>query len=401
MKYLLILADGMADESIEELDGKTPLEAAITPEMDKLAKAGEIGMVATVPAGMNPGSDTANLSVIGYDPRKYYTGRSPLEAVSIGAVMKKEDVCFRMNFVTLSEEGKYEEKTIIDHSADEITTKEATELVAYIAQELKEDYLSYYKGVSYRHAVIWEKGSTQIELTPPHDILTKVIGKYLPKGKHSEKIVEMQKKSFDLLNEHPINKSRTKRGLHKANSIWIWGEGTKPELPSFEETFQKKGVMISAVDLLKGIAIAAKMKSIDVEGATGNIHTNYKGKVEAAKDAFATGSDFVYLHIEAPDECGHRGELDNKIKAIEYIDQKVIKPLHAYLASIDDTYKIAVLPDHPTPVRLRTHTNHPVPFVIYDSRVDKKNTKSYNEKNCEAKGRLISKGHEFIREFFE
>lgn len=381
MKYLIILGDGMADEPIEELDNKTPLEAAHKPMIDLLSKQGELGLVSTIPEGMSPGSDNANLSVMGYDPLKYYSGRSPLEAISMGIEMKQTDISFRCNLVTLSEEGSYEDKIILDHSADEITTEEANVLIKAIKSNFETEFIHFYTGISYRHAMIWENGSLNVKLVPPHNILGKKITEFMPEGEGDDLIFHMMKKSFEILNNHPINDERRKRGLRPANSIWIWGEGKKPMLPSFQEKYGIKGAMISAVDLLKGIAIAANMKSIDVEGATGNIHTNYKGKADACIKALEE-VDFVYLHIEAPDECGHRGELENKVKAIELIDEKIVRPIVEALENKSEHFRIMILPDHPTPIAIRTHTSNPVPYIIYDSRVHKNSGLSYTEKNA-------------------
>lgn len=400
MKYVVVLSDGMADEPIEALNNLTPLAAAKTPTFDALAAKGEVGLVSTIPKGMNPGSDTANLSVIGYDPVKYYTGRSPLEAISIGAEMLADDVCFRVNFVHLTEdEDDYDQRTITDHSADEISTEEANELLQVIKDKYGDDVKHFFTGVSYRHALIWNGGSTNVKLVPPHNILGKPITNYLPSGDNSELIYEMMKDSYDLLNNHPVNVARREKGLRPANSIWPWGEGTKPEIPSFEKLFDKKGSMISAVDLLKGIAIAAKMESIDVVGATGNIHTNYQGKVDAAIKTLEDGNDFVYVHIEAPDECGHRGEMENKVLAIEYVDNKVVKPLVDYFEANNIDFKLTVLPDHPTPLRIRTHTSEPVPYFIYDSRVDKSCEFAYTEEGAKASGKMIENGFEFMPYF--
>lgn len=396
MKYIVILGDGMADEPIEQLQGKTPLEAANKPFIDALAKKGELGLVSTIPQGMSPGSDTANLSVMGYNPKIYYSGRSPLEAISMGIDMKETDISFRCNVVTLSEEEPYDEKTIIDHSADEITSEEAAELIKVIETHFGNEKLHFYPGVSYRHALIWDNGSTDVDLTPPHNILTKKISEYLPKGIHSEIIYDMMKRSFELLNHHPVNLDRKRRGLKPANSIWIWGEGKKPMLTSFEEKYGLKGSMISAVDLLKGIALAAGMESIDVEGATGNLHTNYEGKAQACIDALNRGQDFVYIHIEAPDECGHRGELENKIKSIEFIDDKIVKPIVKALEAKGEAFRMLILPDHPTPIALRTHTGNPVPYVLYDSRVHTNTRLSYTE-TCAVQTNIHCKeGHQLM-----
>lgn len=401
MKFIVVLADGMADEPIEQLNNKTPLDFAQTPFFDLLSSKGEIGLVNTIPEGMSPGSDTANLAVMGYDAKKYYTGRSPLEAISIGAQMLETDVCFRVNFVTLTEDEPYEAKTILDHSSDEITTEEAAELLKAIQAEFESETRHFFVGVSYRHALIWNNGSTQVTLTPPHNILGKVIGGFLPQGDHSELISHMMKKSYDILNQHPINQKRREKGLRPANSIWPWGEGTKPLIPAFEELFNKKGAVISAVDLLKGIAIAAKMQSIDVEGATGNLYTNYAGKVTAAIDVLEKGADFVYIHIEGPDECGHRGETLNKVKSIEWIDEKVVGPIYNYFTEQKQAFKIAVLPDHPTPIHLRTHTSVPIPYFIYSSEAEVSNSHRYTEEGAKHTGHYFPVGHEFMKYFLD
>ena len=337
MKYVIVLGDGMADRPIEALGNKTPLEYADTPAMDKLSKLSEVGLVHTIPEGMKPGSDTANLSVIGYDPKKYYTGRSPLEALSIGVDMKDTDVAIRCNIVTLSYDDKpYEEKTIIDHSSGEISTEDAAVLLEAVKKELEDDMFKYYAGTSYRHLTIWDKGQVT-ELTPPHDVLGRVIGEYLPA---QPELREMMKKSYDILANHPINKARMEKGLNPANSIWFWGAGTKPCVTSFEEKNHKKGAMISAVDLLKGIAVGAKMKVIEVEGADGTLHTNYEGKAQAAVDVLLKeGYDFVYVHVEAPDEMGHQGSVERKVQAIQYLDERVIKPVYEQLKSSGEPFR--------------------------------------------------------------
>ena len=399
MKYVVILGDGMADRPIERLGNKTPLQVAKKPNIDALAMQGEVALADTIPKGMAPGSDTANLSVMGYNPEIYYTGRSPLEAVSMGINMEVDDICFRCNLVTLSEKESYEDKVMLDHSASEITTEEAGELIAAIDQAFSDAILKFYPGISYRHALIWKKGSLNVTLEPPHNILESRIKDYLPKGDFSDLILEMQKRSYEILNDHPINLDRANRNLNKANSIWIWGEGTKPSLTSFQEKYGKKGAMVSAVDLLKGIAIASDMTSIDVEGADGSLHTNYEGKVRASLEALKAGHDFVYLHIEAPDECGHRGELENKILAIEFIDEKVVKPLVKGLTELEEPYRILIMPDHPTPVEIRTHTTDPVPYVLYDSRRVLEDHLTYDEVMAEKNGVRFKKGHELMGYF--
>lgn len=398
MKYVIVLGDGMADEPIESLGNRTPLEAAVTPVMDELAAKSEIGLVHTIPEGMKPGSDTANLSVMGYDPKQYYTGRSPLEALSIGVPMKDTDVALRCNIVTLSEEEPYEEKRILDHSSGEISTEEAAVLLEAVKKELEKEGYRFYVGTSYRHCLIWEQGQV-VELTPPHDVLGQVIGQYLPAD---AVLREMQKKSYEILADHPVNRERKAKGLNPANSLWFWGAGTKPILTSFEEKNHKKGVMISAVDLLKGIAVGAGMDNICVEGANGGLDTNYEGKAQAAVDALVNGGyDFAYIHVEAPDEMGHQGSIEKKIKAIENLDGRVIRLVKEGLDASGEEYRLLVLPDHPTPIRVRTHTSDPVPYVLYDSRRIQEHTWKYNEKEAKASGNYIAEGHTLMAYLLE
>ena len=399
MKYIVVLGDGMADEPIAEIGGKTPLAYANTPMMDELAGKSVVGLSATIPEGMSPGSDTANLAVLGYNPKKYYTGRSPLEALSIGVPMKDTDIALRCNIVTVSEEDvPYAERTIIDHSSSEISTEDAAVLLEAVKKELQDDIYSYYVGTSYRHLLIWDKGQV-VPLTPPHDILGKVIGEYLPK---EEKLREMMEKSYDILNNHPLNVERAAKGLHKANSIWFWGAGTRPALDSFEEKTGKKGVMISAVDLLKGIAIGAGMKVIEVPGADGTLHTNYVGKAQAAVDALTKdGYDFAYVHVEAPDEMGHQGSLPNKLEAIESLDAKVIRTVVEGMKAAGEEFRLLVMPDHPTPIRCRTHTSDPVPFLLYDSTMERRRIGFYNEEEAKASGILFPEGYKLIDTLFE
>ncbi len=354
----------MADYPISQLGNKTPLQAANKPNMDNFARFGEVGLVSTIPPTLSPGSDVANLSVLGYDPVKYYTGRSPLEAISMGVPMAKDDVAFRTNLVTLSEAKNYMERIMLDHSCDEITTEESVPLIEEVNRHFKNDFLSFYKGVSYRHCLLWKNGSLDFELTPPHDIRDQKIAPYLPKGKNSDIILQMMQESTHFLSNHPINRERIRRGLNPANSIWIWGQGKKPLLPSFFDLHGLKAAVISAVDLVKGLGLSAGMESIFVEGTTGTLDTNYAGKVKAALKALSEGTDFVYLHVEAPDECGHRGEVDNKVRAIELIDEKVISPLLEGLEQYYD-YKLMVLPDHATPLSTKTHSSDPAPYVIF------------------------------------
>lgn len=398
MKYLVILGDGMADLPIESLGNKTPLEYASTPKMDELAAKGEIGMVHTIPDGMKPGSDTANLSVLGFDPRKFYSGRSPLEALSIGVPMKDTDIALRCNIVTLSEEeDNYEDRTIIDHSASEISTEECAVLLDAVKKELETDEFHFYLGTSYRHCLIWENGKV-LDLVQPHDVLGQKIGDKLPEN---EALRSMMKRSYDILVNHPINVERKKRGLNPANSCWFWGAGTKPSLSSFEEKTGKSGAMISAVDLLKGIAVGASMKVITVEGANGGLHTNYEGKAEAAvKVLTEDGYDFVYVHVEAPDEMGHQGSVEKKVKAIENLDERVIRPIVQGMGDSGEDYRLLVLPDHPTPICIRTHTADNVPYLLYDSRKEEHHTYHYNEKEAAETGILKEEGHKLIDELF-
>lgn len=398
-KYIIVLGDGMADEPIESLGGKTPLAYAKTPAMDELSKKAEIGMVHTIPEGMKPGSDTANLSVLGYDPQKYYSGRSPLEALSIGVPMKDTDIALRCNIVTISEEDvPFEERTIIDHSSGEISTEDCAVLLDAVRKELENETYKFYVGTSYRHCLIWDKGEV-VELTPPHDVLTQVIGQYLPED---AMLREMMKKSYDILVNHPINIERKKQGLNPANCCWFWGAGTKPLLSSFEEKTGKKGMMVSAVDLLKGIAVGAGMGVAQVEGANGGLHTNYEGKAQAAlKALLQDGYDFAYIHLEAPDEMGHQGSVERKVQAIEYLDARVVAPLVKELRAKGVPYRMLVLPDHPTPIRVRTHTSDSVPYLLYDSENELDKTWNYNEKEGSMSGNFFEKGHTLIDHLFE
>lgn len=401
MKYAVVLCDGMADRPVPELNNMTPMQAANKPNMDYLASKGEVGLVKTVGAGLKPGSDVANLSVLGYDPAIYYSGRSPLEAASIGIDLKPDDVTLRCNLVTLSDEPNYEDKTMVDYCAGDISTPEAEELIKYIDEKLGSDKFKFYAGVSYRHCLVWAKGEPHPGvLTPPHDISDRKITDYIPKGDYIAELYDMMKKSYDLLMEHPVNKKRIAEGKRPANSIWLWGEGTKPKLDSFKGKFGKSGSMISAVDLLKGIGKCAEMNVCQVEGATAYIDTNFDGKVQAAIDELKKGQDFVYIHIEAPDECGHRAEIQNKKLAIEIIDEKILALLLAYLKDCGDDYSVMVLPDHPTPICLKTHTSDPVPFLIYRSN-DEKNSgvSTFCEETAEKTGLYIEPGCTLMNRF--
>lgn len=398
MKYVVVLGDGMADWPMESLGGGTPLSCAKTPVMDALAKVSEIGTVATIPEGMAPGSDTANLSVMGYDPRRYYTGRSPLEALSIGVDMKDTDVVYRCNLVTLTEEdAPYEEQTILDHSSDEISTEDAAVLLRDVCRELENETYRFYTGTSYRHCLVWDRGQV-LELTPPHDVLERKIGEYLP---HDETLLYMQKRSYEILKNHPLNIRRKEQGLNPANSFWFWGAGTKPVLTSFEDIYHKKGVMISAVNLLKGIAAGAEMDSIQVEGANGGLNTNYEGKAEAAVKALTErGYDFAYIHVEAPDEMGHQGSVEKKIRSIEYLDQRLIRLVKEGLDASGEDYRMLILPDHPTPIKVRTHVAEPVPYLLYDSTALGDHTWHYNEEEAAKSGNTVAHGWDMMNYLF-
>ncbi|MGN0614236.1 MAG: cofactor-independent phosphoglycerate mutase [Porcipelethomonas sp.] len=400
MKYLVVLCDGMADYPVEELGGKTPLEYADTPNMDKLAKSSTVGLIKTVADGLKPGSDVANLSVLGYDPGECYTGRSPLEAGSIGIDMKDTDVSFRCNLVTLSDDEGYENKTILDYCADDISTGEAEILVKFLAEKLNNEEFKFYSGVSYRHCLIWDKGTLDVgTLTPPHDITGKPIKEYIPSHPNAAKLYDLMKKSYELLKDHPVNIARVERGLRPANSIWLWGEGVRANLTNFKEKFGVKASMISAVDLLKGIGKFSGMNIVEVEGATGYIDTNFEGKAEAAINEFKNGQDFVYIHVEAPDECGHRHEIENKPKSISIIDKVILGPVTDYLAKTGERFKVLVTPDHATPLSLKTHTNDPVPFFIYDSEKPANGVDTFNENTAKETGLFIETGHSLMEKF--
>lgn len=399
MKYVVVLYDGMADYPVPALDGKTPMEVAKKPNMDFLASKGEVGLVRTVAKGLKPGSDVANMSVMGFDPMKYYTGRSPLEAASIGIDMSPSDVSLRTNLVTLSQDDlPYEQKTIEDYCADDISTEEASVLIEEVQKQLGTDEFTFYKGVSYRHCLIWKNGTTELgKMTPPHDITGKVITEYLSTSENAKPLIEMMKKSYDILKDHPINLERIKNGKRPANSIWLWGEGKRPALAPFEKIFGIKGSVVSAVDLIKGIGGCAEMEVADVDGATGYIDTNFEGKAKAALELLER-NDLVYIHFEAPDECGHRNEPENKVRAIEMIDERVLPILFDGLKKYDD-YKIMILPDHPTPIVTRTHASDPVPYLIYHKNDEKNGVSSINEKTAEATGVFIEHGPDIMKHF--
>lgn len=399
MKYIVMLGDGMADYPVEALDGKTPLEVAKKPNIDRLARGGRLGMVKTVPDGLKPGSDVANLSAMGYDPLKCYTGRSPLEAVSIGIQMDDTDVAFRCNLITLSDDAEYAEKTMVDYSSGEITTAEAAELIRAVDEAFRTDEILFYPGISYRHCMIWHQGPVGLNLTPPHDISDRKITEYLPQN---PVILDLMKRSYEILKDHPINQDRIARGLNPANSIWLWGEGTRPGVTGFEAAYGVKASVISAVDLIKGIGLCAGMKVIEVEGATGNIDTNFKGKGEAALKTLLEGQDLVYIHVEAPDECGHHGDLEGKIQAIERIDQDIVGPLLKGLEAAGEDYSILVMPDHPTPISIKTHISDPIPYLLYcstdvtDSGID-----TYTEKTGKSTGVYVEPGYLLMQQLLK
>ena len=397
MKYLVLIPDGMADDKIASLGNKTPMEKADKKTMDALAAVSLVGTVSNVPNGMVPESDTANMAILSFDPKIYSKGRSPLEAVSMGIEMKPDETAYRCNVVTLSDDGDYDSKIILDHSADEITTPEADLLIKSLDEKLGNEYRKFYTGVSYRHCLIWKNGNDKYDFMRPHDILGKCIGEYLPKKDNGgEEFYRLMRDSFDILNHHPVNEERRLRGLKPANSAWLWSPGKKPQLPSFKDKWGLDGTVISAVDLIKGIGLCAGMRSIDVDGATGNVHTNYDGKANAAINAFKDGADYVYVHVEGPDECGHRAELENKVISIEMIDKKILRPVYDYLRSTGEDFKIMILPDHPTPIRLRTHTIDPVPFMIYSSKETNSGVNKFCEETAADKNFYIANGYNLM-----
>jgi 2,3-bisphosphoglycerate-independent phosphoglycerate mutase len=398
MKYVILLGDGMADFAITELGGKTPLQYARTPYMDMLASKGLIGTASTVPAGYPPGSDVANLSVMGYDPAEYYTGRSPLEAVSMGVELEPDDVAFRCNLVTLSDDGDYAGKTMVDYSADEITTPESGELIQKINETLGTEDIIFHTGFRFRHLLVWKGGPEEMKLTPPHDISGRVIAEYLPKDEGGATLLKLMKESYNLLSGHPVNLKRVAGGLRPANSVWFWGKGKKPSLTSFYEKYRLRGSVISAVDLIKGIGICAGLDIVKVENVTGTVETNASGKVAAALEELSKGKDFVYLHVEAPDAASHRGETDTKIKAIELVDEMLGQLLEGLKQF--DHYKVMVLPDHPTPLSIMTHTDKPVPFVIYTSGQDSENVNGvYDEEAAGKSGLTFPDGYKLMDYF--
>ncbi len=399
VKYLLILSDGMADYPIAELNNKTPLQYAHTPSIDKLAKNSIIGNVKTIPEGYPPSSDVANLAVMGFEPEKYYTGRSSLEAISMGVNLSDNDLALRCNLVTLSGANNYTDKEMLDYSAGEITSEESHTLIADIQKELGLELLSFHAGISYRHLAVWANGiNKDLDLTPPHDISGQAITNYLPQGKHGEILLKLMIKSHMFLEKHPINIKRAKEGKNPANSIWLWGEGSKPSLPTFKDKYNINGSVVAAVDLVKGIGISAGLKPISVKGATGGIETNFQGKAQAALDELKNGQDFVYLHIESPDEAGHQGNLAKKIWAIEQVDKEVVSLVISQLDEFDDI-RILLLPDHPTPLSVRTHTSDPVPFMLFDKNNLVDNELVYYNEETGNKGLFIDSGTKLMDTF--
>ena len=400
MKYIVILADGMSDWKVDALGGKTPMEAAKTPNMDKLCQHGEIGLLQTVPESLPPGSDVANLSVFGYDPMVYYTGRSPLEAASMGVPLADSDITFRANLVTLSDENRYEDKTMLDYSAGEISTDEARALIADVNAALKTEEYEFYGGISYRHLMVWHNMDNDFQLTPPHDISDRKIAEYLPRN---SVILDLMKKSHDILREHPINLARVAGGKHPANSIWLWGNGKKPQLSSFAEAYGKTGAVISAVDLIRGIGVCAGLKIIEVEGTCGTIDTNFDGEAQAAIDALLVDNlDFVYLHIEAPDEAGHQGKVDDKVRSLELIDEKIVGAVVSALEKSGEDFKMLISPDHATPLAIKTHTRDAVPYILYDSRnINDGSGKTFTEANAKDSGNFTAEGYTIMHRLIE
>lgn len=402
MKYLVLLCDGMADTPNAVLGGKTPMELANKPIIDKLAKTAEVGLCKTVGKGLKPGSDVANLSVLGYDPYVCYTGRSPLEAASIGVELKKTDVALRCNIVTLSDEENYSDKTMVDYCSGDISTAEAHKIIETVEKELGSDIYKFYGGVSYRHCLVVANGTTELgNMVPPHDISGRVIGEYLSDNENAKPLIDLMKKSYDILKDHPVNLQRRKKGLNEANSIWLWGEGRKPALQNFYEKNGVKGCIVSAVDLLKGIGICADMLTPEVEGSTGYLDTNFEGKAEAGINAFKNGCDLVYLHIEAPDECGHRGEAENKVKAIELIEERTLKLMLSYLENCGDDYRILIMPDHPTPLEIKTHSSEPVPYLLYDSSKNLGGVETFTEKTAASSGNFVEHGPDIMEKLLQ
>jgi 2,3-bisphosphoglycerate-independent phosphoglycerate mutase len=416
MKYVIIVGDGMSDESIPELGGRTPLQAAKTPHMDELAKGGELGLVHTTPKGYPPGSDVTQMGILGYDPRKYYTGRSPLEAASIGVQLGKDDVAFRCNLVTLSQGGlpagqagktaairRITNKVVMeDYSGGHVTTEEAQVLIRDLNDQIGNEMVQFYPGVSYRHLMVWIGGKTQMTCTPPHDISGKPVFDHLPKGDGSDLLREIMEGALAVLDDHPLNTERRKEGKLPANAIWFWGQGKAPSMPKFNERFGLSGAMIAAVDLMKGLGIYAGFELIAVPGATGFLDTNYKGKGEYALETLKR-HDLVYVHVEAPDEASHMGDLEAKVTAIERLDAEVVGTIREGLASSGE-HRILILPDHPNPVKRKTHTSGPVPYLFYhhgSGSPVKASGRPYAEPDAEATGIVVHEGFQLIERFVQ
>ncbi len=401
MKYFVMLGDGMADTPIPSLGGKTPLEAADKPMADYLSENGELGLTNTLFEGMPTGSDIANLAVLGYDPKRFYTGRSPIEALGLGIPLSGEDTVFRLNLVSISNDGAFEDKVMLDHSSDKITNEEAWELLDALSAHFGSDKKIFHRGVSYRHIMIWKGIDYGYTMMPPHDILGQGIREYLPEGKYGAEVLSMMKESFELLMAHPVNRKRMEKGLRPANCLWLWGEGTKPQLSPFYDKYGLSGSVITAVPLIKGLALGIGLKSIDVDGTTGDYYTNYKGKADAAIDAFKSGDEFVFVHVEAPDECGHDADVELKVKSIEKIDSEIIKPVKEYLDSSGEDYRILFMPDHATPIEARTHVISPVPYLIYGSGINAKSKLPYSEKAAEQTGVKVELGYDILTRFIK
>ncbi len=393
MKYIILQGDGMADYPLKELNGGTPLSAARKKNIDELAGKSIVGMVNTIPFGMHPGSDIGNMSIFGYDPRKYYTGRAPIEAAGRDIYLKDNDVACRCNLVTLNGDGG--NVTMRDYSAGHITTEEAAELINALSSSLKLNNFKFYCGVGYRHLLIWDRGMDRINTYPPHDITDRNIYTGMPSGEGAEELIKLIKASWTILESHPVNLNRKKRGVNPANSIWIWGLGKKMHIPSFRQLYNLSGACISAVDLVKGIAKLAGLDIINVPGITGWIDTNYEGKAEYGVNALKS-HDLIYIHIEAPDEAGHNGDIELKIKAIEDIDEKVVGNVMNNLKQYD-AFRMLILPDHRTPIVKKTHTKEPVPFLFYDSTHEVSNAYAYNEFDAEKSGIFIKNGFELMQ----
>ena len=401
MKYAVVLCDGMADYPVPALGGKTPMMVADKPHIDALAQRAEVGLVRTVAPGLKPGSDVANLSVLGYDPKKYHKGRSPLEAANLGVQMLPDDVALRCNLVTLSEDEPYAQKTMVDYSGGDISTEEAAQIMETVKAHFGTDKYNFYAGVAYRHCLIVHNGSMNLgKMTPPHDISGKVIGEHLSDAADAAPLLAMMRESVALLKDHPVNQKRIAEGKRPANAIWFWGEGTCTALPAFKDLYGLNGSIISAVDLLRGIGFLAGMRTPKVPGVTGYIDTNFEGKARAAVDEWQNGQDFVYLHFEAPDECGHRAEPENKVRSIELIDSVVLPIILDYLKDQGD-YKVLLLPDHPTPIVTMTHASDPVPYLLYSSRNEKAGVASIDEESAKNTGVFLDEGPALMQHFID